>query len=69
MNFVQVLSPNAIAVRAPPATMAGEVDITLIFRVSGAQFCVNNPGKFIYTGMCLLMKPINIINTIVFTHT
>ena len=49
--------------------MAGEVDITLIFRVSGAQFCVNNPGKFIYTGMCLLMKPINIINTIVFTHT
>lgn len=45
----EVLSPNAIAVRAPPATMAGEVDITLIFRVSGAQFCVNNPGKFIYT--------------------
>ncbi|XP_011408942.1 PREDICTED: transcription factor COE2-like [Amphimedon queenslandica] len=45
----EVLSPNAIAVRTPPATMTGEVDVTLIFRASGAQFCISNPGKFLYT--------------------
>ena len=48
--YVQVLSPSAIAVRSPPATMPGEVDLTLIFRATGAQFCMTNPGKFIYTG-------------------
>lgn len=48
--IIQVLSPNAIAVRVPPASMPGEVDITLLFRASGAQFCVTNPGKFLYTG-------------------
>ena len=48
--LLQVLSPNAIAVRVPPASMPGEVDITLLFRASGAQFCVGNPGKFLYTG-------------------
>lgn len=50
LSHIQVLSPNAIAVRTPPATMTGEVDVTLIFRASGAQFCISNPGKFLYTG-------------------
>eukprot|EP00731_Ephydatia_muelleri_P020397 Em0013g124a len=42
----EVLSPNAIAVRAPQSPRPGEVDITLTFK--GSQFCMHNPGKFLY---------------------
>ena len=46
--YVQYLSPNAIAVRTPQSPRPGEVDITLVFK--GTQFCIANPGKFLY--MC-----------------
>jgi len=42
----QLLSSNAIAVRTPQSPRAGEVDITLVYK--GSQFCINNPGKFLY---------------------
>lgn len=42
----EVLSPNAIAVKVPQSPRTGEVDITLIFK--GSQFCITNPGKFLY---------------------
>ena len=45
---VQVLSPNAIAVKTPVSPRPGEVDITLVFKNS--QFCINSPGKFLYIG-------------------
>lgn len=45
----EVLSPNAIAVRAPQNPRPGEVDITLVF--NGSQFCINNPGKFLYVDL------------------
>lgn len=42
----EFLSPHAIAVRAPQSPRPGEVDITLVYK--GSQFCINNPGKFVY---------------------
>ena len=44
--YIQVLSPNAIAVKVPQSPRAGEVDITLVFK--GSQYCITNPGKFNY---------------------
>jgi hypothetical protein len=43
---LQVLSPNAIAVKTPISPRPGEVDITLVFKNS--HFCINSPGKFLY---------------------
>lgn len=42
----EFLSPHAIAVRAPQSPRPGEVDITLVYK--GSQFCITNPGKFVY---------------------
>lgn len=47
-SLPQVLSPNAIAVKAPQSPRTGEVDITLVFK--GSQFCISSPGKFLYMG-------------------
>ena len=47
-SSLQVLGPNAIAVKAPQSPRTGEVDITLVFK--GSQFCISNPGKFLYLG-------------------
>ena len=46
--ILQVLSTNAIAVRVPQSPRPGEVDITLVFK--GSQYCITNPGKFLYIG-------------------
>lgn len=48
LSLPQVLSPNAIAVKAPQSPRTGEVDITLVFK--GSQFCISSPGKFLYMG-------------------
>lgn len=44
--LLQFLSPHAIAVRTPHSPRPGEVDITLVYK--GSQYCINNPGKFVY---------------------
>lgn len=60
--ILQFLSPHAIAVRTPLSPRPGEVDITLVYK--GSQFCINNPGKFVYISksvyccMCSVFTPI-----------
>ncbi len=47
-HVMQLISPCAIAVKTPPSPRPGEVDITLVYQ--GSQYCINNPGKFVYLG-------------------